>query len=296
MLNQQKKGGTCMANTVDLHLHTTFSDGIFSVEEIVLQCVNARLNTISITDHDTVDHIAPAMNAGVKHGIRVIPGLELSCDYFGKSLHLLCYQLAHRERVITELLDAQRISRIERIKEMALRIEDLGFSVDLQKLLQKQEGTLGRPEISRMVVDDPRNASLLKEKDISGHVAFLQNYLVHGKAAYVERKKISAVEAIGKIHDAYGIAVWAHPLYTVNFDSGQLSSIILNLSENGLDGVEVFYATNTAEETERLHGHAQRLNLIETAGSDFHGPGHVLFPTVGYYNTWGLDFVLNPRL
>lgn len=283
-------------NIIDLHLHTNFSDGELSPEELMKRCRQHGLRQVAVADHDTVEHIVPAKKAGAALGIEVWPATELSVIYGEKPLHLLGYGFRPTP-TMQEALASQKKARVVRIGQMADRLRALGWQFDRSALL-KDEGTVGRPALAAAVVQDPRNRQRLGQEGLSDQIAFLQAYLVEGEPAYVERERLTIERGVGIIHEAGGVAVWAHPWWTFRRYPERVPATLDELAKIGLDGVEAFYPTHSKEQVESLLAEAKRLNLLVTAGSDYHGPHHAptVFPEVGAWQSYGQAWVPDPRL
>jgi len=273
---------------VDLHMHSRHSDGSLDPDELVARCKAAGLQTISLTDHDTVAHVSEVMQAANRHNLRVIPGTELSVTFQGKELHLLGYNFDPRNQALRERLEQLKASRIERAEKLVQVFTDLGFELKLDQMLAHAYGTVGRPHVAQAVMNNPVNASKLVEYGVKNQSDFFAEFFAPEKAGNVPRQKLSAEEAITLLHNAGGIGVLAHPAWNFRSDVKRMSEVLTELKGLGLDGVEVFYLTNSKEQTEVLHGLANQLGLIETAGSDFHSPNDDLFNRFGAWKDYGL--------
>lgn len=282
--------------SLDLHMHTTYSDGLLSVDDMVKRCHGRGLQTIAITDHDTIDHIEPAIRLGGDSGMTVIPGTEISTSHNGKGLHLLGYHIDHTSVPLKKELSKQRTARRDRILNMAQKLGAIGWAVDTGTI-EGKAGSVGRPLLAQIVFEDDRNRERCKKEAIETFPAFLDKYLTTGAPAYVDRYRTTMQRGIEVIHQAGGVAVWAHPAWNTRKAPETLKPILHDLVQLGIDGLEVFYGTHTREDTEKLFALSQKYELIQTAGSDFHELGRPGFPDVGgwddYGITWSPDRILS---
>jgi predicted metal-dependent phosphoesterase TrpH len=244
---------------VDLHVHSTTSDGRLSPAEVIREAAERGLVYIALADHDSVDGIAAAKAAAQSFpGLTVIPGIEISTDIPQGEVHILGYFIDYTDPQLLAQLENFKNSRRRRAQAMVAKLEGLGVHIDWQRVLEiAGTSTIGRPHIAQAMLEKGYIASF---KD-----AFDQ-YLGHGKPAYVEREKMLPAEAAAIIVKARGLPVLAHPL-----TSPDPERLILELKPAGLVGLEAYYKDYTAEEVKRLVGLARRHNLIATGGSDFHG-------------------------
>jgi predicted metal-dependent phosphoesterase TrpH len=244
---------------VDLHLHSSASDGRFSPAEIVRKSAEAGLTVIALTDHDNVDGIAPALEAAKNFPwLKVIPGVEISTDIPQGELHMLGYFIDYTDRELLANLERMRNSRQKRAQGMLAKLANLGLTIEWERVKEiAGKGSVGRPHIAQALLEKGYIASI-KE-------AFTK-YIGWGGPAYVEREKMSPAEAVELILRAKGLPVLAHPL-TLN----EPDTLIAELKESGLIGLEAYYKDYTAEEIHRLISLAEKYGLITTGGSDYHG-------------------------
>lgn len=244
---------------IDLHIHSTASDGKLSPEEIVTRAAGLGLTTISLADHDTVDGIAPALKAAQGFpGLEMIPGIEISTDSPQSEVHVLGYFIDYTSPELRAALERMRHSRRERALGMIAKLDSLGIHIEWQRVREiAGSGSIGRPHIAQAMLEKNYIASI-KE-------AFTK-YIGRGKPAYVERIKTTPVEAVELILKADGLPVLAHPL-TVS----DLEKMLFKLKMAGLVGIEAYYNGYTADETNQLLSLASRHKLIATGGSDYHG-------------------------
>jgi predicted metal-dependent phosphoesterase TrpH len=247
------------AGRADLHLHTTHSDGAYTSAEIIDLACRSGLAAVAITDHDTLDGIAPARLAAAGSEVEVIAGVEISAEYRGRELHLLGYFVQPDNRPLGEALAQLRRHRIDRFLEMVERLRALGVSIDEEAVRARVAvGTVGRRHLAEMLVA-ARSAASLRE-------AFAR-YLGDGGRAAVHKQRLDVVEAIALVQGAGGVASWAHPAYDCTRES------LAELWRHGLRAVEVAYPGQRRAREQQLRAWAVQLGMAVTAGSDCHGPG-----------------------
>lgn len=268
---------------IDLHLHTTHSDGSLRPSEVLALAKAADVSALAITDHDITTGIPEALATGEKLGIEVIPGVEIS-SFDGKSeLHILGYCVNWEDKEFNDRLATLRASRHRRNPLIIERLRAAGLDVtyDEVKALAGTE-SVGRPHIAQL---------LMQKKYVTSAKEAFDRFLAEGKSAYVARELPSPAEAIRWIREAKGVAVLAHPTWIKETGDG-LQICVTALKEAGLGGVEVHYSTHSKAQTAGYLELAQRLGLLVTGGSDFHG---LTKPDieVGYGRG---DLKINPRL
>jgi len=250
---------------VDLHTHSTFSDGTATPSEVVQLAATLNLRGLAITDHDTLEGCPEALRAGREYGVPVISGLEISCLHNGYSLHMLGYGVALNNQTLNETIRQLQEGRKRRNDKIIASLNELGIAItprDLEEI--SPNGQTGRPHIARL---------LMKKKIVSGMDQAFRHYLGKDKPAYCKRFCFSAAETIGAIHAAGGLAVLAHP--------GIISSNILvqerlfkELAENDLDGIEIYHPRHSKKLQKKFLSLASRHHLLVTGGSDYHGNSH----------------------
>lgn len=248
---------------IDLHVHTTASDGSLSPAEIVKLAKKVGISVIGVTDHDTTAGNQEALDEGERLGVKVIPGVELSIDGFKGTVHILGYFKGKEWIALEDRLSRVKDGREERNKEICNRLRSLGFDIEYKDLIKVAGSNIvGRPHIAKVLVD----------KGVASNMqdAF-RRYLGKGKAAYVDRYRLTAKEAISFIREAVGVSVLAHPA-TIKFDRRtNLDSMVKNLMEFGLEGIEAFSVEHRKEQTKNYMSLAKNFGLIITGGTDFHG-------------------------
>jgi len=244
---------------VDLHVHSTASDGKFSPEAIIGKAAELGLKVISLTDHDSIDGIIPALKAAKAFPrLTFIPGVEISTDMPDGEAHVLGYFIDYTSTELGSTLERFRNSRLRRARGMVAKLSDLGIDIDWSRVQEiAGDGAIGRPHI----------AQAMQEK---GYIATFEEafkkYIGHGGPAYVEREKMTPEEAVALIVRSRGLPVLAHP-FTVK----EPEAMVIKLKAAGLVGIEAYYKDNTDEETEDTLNLSARYGLIATGGSDFHG-------------------------
>jgi len=253
---------------VDLHTHSTASDGTSSPADVVRLAHASGLSGLALTDHDTVAGIAEASAEAEQLGLDFLPGIELSCSVPRPgTLHVLGYGIDPRSPVLRKLIDEQSAGREERNRLILDRLNGLGLDLHWDEVVEAaggpdRVGSIGRPHL----------ASLLVRK---GHVASsrqaFDRYLGGAGAAYVDTNRLSAERAFATIRAAGGLASAAHPLQLRRQTWAQLEALIRELSEQGLEAIETIHSGHDEETVARLTRLADRLDLLTTGGSDFHG-------------------------
>ena len=253
---------------IDLHLHTKESDGILSPRELIERCSAIGLETVAITDHDSTEGVIQAIETGVLMGVDVISGVELGVDEPGSEIHILGYFVNIMDEELQTHLKAFRDNRIDRGQETVLKLAELGYHIEWERVLELADGSVGRPHI----------AAALVEKNYFDTPRQVFNELLgrNGKA-YVEKLKVSAKEAILMLTRNGAVPVLAHPSYVQPIkpdgSAKPLDEVISELKNYGMAGIEVFYGDYTPEQVEHYLSVANAHGLIPLGGSDFHGEG-----------------------
>ncbi|MBI4767767.1 MAG: PHP domain-containing protein [Deltaproteobacteria bacterium] len=251
-----------MEKLIDLHIHSTASDGSLSPEDVVAYAKGKGAAAISLTDHDTVEGLEAALSAGKTQGLEVIPGLEISAQHPGGSMHILGYYIDPSDPNLNQELRRLQKARRERNPKIINKLQSLGFPIDYDQVQAIAKGQIGRPHIAQ---------ALLKIKAVSSLEEAFQKYLTRGAPAYEEKFRFSPSESISMIIQAGGIPVLAHP-FTLNYPSlRDLKRLVEKLKDDGLKGLEVLYPEHSSDQTRDYFSLVKELNLIYTGGSDFHG-------------------------
>lgn len=248
---------------IDLHCHTTASDGSMSPAEVVDLAEKIGLKALAVTDHDTLDGLDEALARGREVGLEVVPGVEISAEFKPGSMHVLGYFIDSRDPGLTENLATLQDSRRTRNPRIVARLNELGLDVSMAEIeAVAGGGQIGRPHFAEV---------LLRKHYVADFNEAFTRYLAKGAAAYVEKYRFTPAEAIDLIHRAGGLAVLAHP-YTLRLDGLEaLADELARLKEHGLDGLEAYYSEHTPQMTADYLALARRLDLAAAGGSDFHG-------------------------
>ncbi len=278
----------------DLQSHSTHSDGELAAADVVARAGDAGVELLALSDHDTVSGVSEAIAAGERLGVRVVPAVEISAvdgdAPVARELHILGYDIEHTGAVLTERLTAFLADREQRTLRMAAALRELGFELDERQITARVANgqPIGRPHLAEAVLACPANASRLEAEKIDDIGSLIKAYLIEGRPAFRLRETPTVAEAIDAIHDAGGVAVWAHPFWDID-DADEVLASIDRFRALGIDGVEAFYVTHTREQTDLLAERCRALGLLSTGSSDFHGPGNRLFSRFLAFETFGLE-------
>lgn len=248
-----------MNHRIDLHLHSTCSDGTSTPREVVRRAAEAGLIVISLTDHDSTEGVAEAQDEGARLGVEVVSGTELSARNDGADVHILGYFIDPDHPDLISWLDTFRRARLQRAERMVSKLNRMGLRVPLEQVLARAgPGAIGRPHIADVMVEE----GLVFSVDEA-----FQKYLAYSKPAYVDKYSQSPARAIQVIRAAGGLACLAHPgLY-------RRDDLIPDMVSAGLDGIEVRHTKHNASQVARYSKIAAENNLLCTGGSDCHGDG-----------------------
>jgi 3',5'-nucleoside bisphosphate phosphatase len=244
---------------IDLHSHTTASDGELSPEDLVARARTSGVTILAVTDHDTVRALARAQAAAEAQGIRLVPGIEVSTEAAGREIHILGHFVDPTEPGLASFSDRLAGERAERMGRMVARMNQLGFPLTLAEVEGIAAGAhLGRPHLA---------LALLARGYVTSSREAFDRFLGDGKPGYVDRFRLPAEEAISMLHRAGGTATLAHP------GSSKVNPHTLEqLARVGLDGLEVFHPDHVPSQRDAFLRQANALGLTPTAGSDYHGP------------------------
>jgi predicted metal-dependent phosphoesterase TrpH len=248
--------GVGAAAFVDLHAHSTASDGSRSPADVVRQAKRVGLAAIALTDHDTLDGIAEAVATGLELGVRVVPGVELSAVENDVETHILGLHLSDTRRLEAELV-ALREMRRSRATRIVSRLNELGVRIEFASVLEQAAGgAIGRPHVARAMIAEGWAVDFRDAFD---------RYLGNGRPAYVAKDRLAVRDAIGLIHGAGGLAILAHPA-----QGGTRERIAAFVAE-GMDGVEVRHPSHSSEDMARILALVDHFSLVPSGGSDWHG-------------------------
>ncbi len=246
---------------IDLHTHSTASDGLFAPAELLRQAHEAGLTTIALTDHDSTDGLAEAFSAGNKYGIEVIPGVEINTDLPNQSgeAHVLGYFLDYSNEDFQAKLSERRSHREQRGRNMVDNLRKIGIPITYDMVKKHADGAVGRPHVAAALIEIGAASSVPDAFD---------RYLKRGKPGYAPRNPFLPTEAVKLIASAGGLASLAHPLFIAD-----LEHHLAKLTDFGLKGLEVYYGEYSDSDIASLLQLCQKFSLIPTGGSDYHGPG-----------------------
>jgi len=254
-------------NEVDLHTHTTASDGTHTPPQLVARAAKLAVKVIAITDHDSTAGVPSAQTAGERLGVEVIAGVEINTDVPGAEVHILGYFVDPDHEELNVELARIREGRVGRARKMAEVLTGMGAPVRFERILEiAGEGSVGRPHVAQALLE-------------AGHVATFgeafEKYIGRNSPAYVERMKFTPAEACGLIRRAGGVPVLAHPVFFDRYgaikSSVNLEALLAETIAAGLLGLETYYPNYDAVTVEYLLGIARRYGLVVTGGTDFHG-------------------------
>ncbi len=248
---------------VDLHLHTTASDGVMSPSEIVRYAKTKGLQAIAITDHDTIEGLEEGLSEGKRIGFEVIPGIEVSAEHSPGSMHLLGFFLDIHHPLLNERLEYLQKARAERNPKIVDKLSRLGIQITYEEVLKASGGgQVGRPHFAQV---------LLEKKYVRTFQEAFDRFLKKGAPAYVDKLRFTTKEALHFINEAKGIAVLAHP-NTLNMNGhSELENLLLRLIKEGLKGIEVHYPEHSPLEVAQYKALAEKYRLLITGGTDYHG-------------------------
>jgi len=261
-----------MNELIDLHTHSTASDGILSPEKLIDHAINRKVTTLALTDHDTVEGLATALKYAEKRNFNLVPGIEFSVKYSGGTFHLVGLFIDHNNTDL--LVQTKKLSELRdrRIYRMIDDLKKNNITIPVEEVQAESDGgTIGRPHIARVLVKHGY-------ADTVNNV--FKKYLIKGKPGYVSKERIGLSEAIGLIKSAGGLALIAHPISLEFKDFSDFEIILKDFISKGGDGIEVFCAMHTAEQVREFNKIAVRYDLLISGGSDYHGDKG---ETIGYY-------------
>jgi predicted metal-dependent phosphoesterase TrpH len=239
----------------DLHVHTTHSDGACSPREVVVAAAQVGLAALAITDHDTVSALPDARDEAGRLGVELVPGVELTCEYEGREVHLLGYFFGDHPDLLAAV-DRLRAERVGRFAEMAAKLVELGLVVDLTAVRRCfPRAVLGRRHLAEYLFRTKQTQTVREAFD---------RYLADGKPACVVKERLDAFEAIALVGAAGGVVSWAHPPFTLKLES------LRTLAGAGLGAIETAGPGIQNRVGRRFRDWAEILDLVPTAGSDFH--------------------------
>ena len=251
-----------MTNYIDLHTHSTASDGIYSPTELLQRAKDNGLRVLALTDHDSTGGLDEAAQAARKLDIDFIPGIEINTDVSGGEVHVLGYFPEYQRPAFQAVLQVLRDARERRGQRMVELLNEHGINIAWERVRQIAQGAVGRPHVAKALLE-------------AGYVQTIgeafDKYIGKGCYAYVPRYKLTPEDAVGLITSANGLPVIAHPADLPGID--ELRNWLPGLCKAGMVGLETYYGPYTPEQEQTLRALADEYSLIPTGGSDFHGPG-----------------------
>jgi predicted metal-dependent phosphoesterase TrpH len=288
-----------VAPRFDLQSHSTASDGSLPPAQVVQNAAEAGVELLALSDHDTISGVAEAIEAGERYGVRVVPAVEISAvdadSPVPRELHILGYKIDHTGPPMTERLVDFLADREKRTLRMRDALREVGFELDEAEIEQRiAEGKpIGRPHLAAAVLGAQANAQRLQDEEIDDVGSLIRGYLIEGKPAFRLRETPTVAEAVEAIHDAGGVAIWAHPFWDIEDDAEVLDGIE-RFRALGIDGVEAFYITHDERQTRLLAARCEADGLLSTGSADYHGPDNRLFSQFMAFDTFDLEPNLGP--
>jgi predicted metal-dependent phosphoesterase TrpH len=247
---------------IDLHTHSVYSDGSDTPAELVAMAEERGLSALALTDHDSVGGVPELLDAAKSASVEVVPGIELSAECEKGTMHVLGYFIDHSCETLLEKVERVRSGREERNLEILKRLNRLGYRMLWEDII-KQAGrdVVGRPHIA---------AALVECGHVKSKKAAFDLLLAKGRPGYIDRDRYTSIECIDLIHQAGGVSVLAHPA-TIYLPDDKLRTLVGELKDHGLGGIEAYYAEHRPENIRKFAGWAEELDLICTGGTDYHG-------------------------
>ena len=249
---------------VDLHIHTSYSDGVFSPEKIVDTAIDAGLGAIAITDHDNILSFDIALEYAKGKQIEIIPGVEINTIYKGYEVHILGYFMDLKNSDFHKLIKLQQQARVKQTKEIiTLLSKKAGIKITYESIIKQvaQGGSIGRPHIAKAITNAGGTTSVIEAYN---------KYINDSSNVYVQRKTVTPFDAVEVIYDAGGIPVFAHP-----FDVDIADQLTREMMNFGLRGIEAYHRKHSPAIIEYFSTLAEKYGLIITGGSDFHAPNPI---------------------
>lgn len=247
---------------IDLHVHTTASDGTFSPKEVVEYGIQKGLSVMAITDHDTIAGIEEAIKSAEKTNLMIVPGVELACRYQGIEIHMLGLFLDWKDETFARRLFDMRERREKRNEKIIAKMQEDGIAISMEKLIFEEKNTvITRGHFARF---------LEQEGYVTSKKEAFDRYIGIGCPYYFPREYVSPREAIRWIQEAGGLAFLAHP-YLYGFSEGEVKGMLRKLKEEGMDGLEAYHSSASQGQSLVLRQYGKEMGLMISGGSDFHG-------------------------
>jgi len=271
-----------MSGKVDLHTHTTHSDGANTPEELIKKAKAAGIDVLSITDHDNINGIKEAIRIGKSYGIEIIPGVEISSEISNREIHILGYFFDIENQELEHYLNFFRTERVKRAGRIVNKLKSFGFNITLEDVLEKAKNSaVGRPHIAQV---------MLEKGIVSSYYEAFNKYIGNGSPAHEKKVHLSPQSAFRIINDAGGLSFIAHP--------GNLQeSLLKDLIESGVDGIEVTHPSHSPQQRKFYKGIVNSYFLLESGGSDYHGGKREDEHNLGqYFTNTSAIFAMQKRL
>ena len=247
---------------IDLHAHTTASDGSLTPAQLVDMARSLKLIALGVTDHDSIDGLPEALACGMEAGLTVIPGVEISAEFKPGTMHMLGYYIDRNHQGLAGKLSALQESRRTRNPKIVEKLNTLGFEITLEEIEEAAGGgQVGRPHFAKV---------MLKKGYVNDVQEAFDRYLTKGGPAYMDKYRFTPLEAIAMIQEAGGLPVLAHP-HTLKLEAAALDKLVASLVDAGLVGLEAYYPEHDPDMTAQYISLADKFGLIVTGGSDYHG-------------------------
>lgn len=266
--NESKKSSSDCRGMIDLHTHSTASDGSYSPSGLIELANEIKLSAIALTDHDTVSGIDQFMATAEKYpDIIPIPGVEVSVNYGHKELHIVGLFIDYKSESLNEMLSEIRKNRNARNELIIEKLQGMGYDITIDEVLEIAGGdSIGRPLFAKILI---QKGYFKEPQDVFDHC------LKRGKPGYCNRVLPSPKDAIEAIHNAGGVAIWAHPLYRAQTDRTFLRTALKNIMQYNLDGIEALYTTFTPSQVRAVKEIAYEFSIEISGGTDFHGTNQI---------------------
>lgn len=272
----------------DLHLHSYYSDGRLSPDQLIRKCRELGLEVIALTDHESVRGIWHLQAADFKD-IQVIPGIEFATDYLAKEEHILGYFIDYADPRLDSFLHRWRKTKVSQIEAIVKNLQAMGFIVTMEEVITQTHDFIDRSHVLWAIFQNPENRAIILEYGFNQPRELFKKLLRDDAPAYVEREKPQLETVLNLIGKLQGISVWAHPFWNRNkYTVTEVAEKAAALQKLGLDGLEVCYAFYTEEQALALHCLAKKLGMFESAGSDFHSETMTTNQVAGF-QTHGIE-------
>jgi hypothetical protein len=249
---------------IDLHIHSTASDGCRTPAELVAMAAERKLAAAALTDHDTVAGLDEFLRAAENSGVTAVPGVEISTTFDHREVHIVGLFIDHHSVQLNVFLNEIRTQRHERNLKIISKLQERGYDISLEEAAALAGGdVVGRPHIARVLFEKYEEFTTLQD--------VFDKLLKKGRPAYASRSLTTPVEAIRQIHAAHGVAVWAHPIFRQPNEYQWCRKAIKYLKHAQLDALEVYYSSFNSDQTDALRNYAAEFELAMSGGSDYHG-------------------------